>query len=251
MSSRARTARTVVALSVMATFPLLAQGRGAAPAEGGGAGGGRATWDVTLARGQTRDIDFATSEGTWMSADLSPDRSWIAFDLLGHIYRMPASGGDATVLTQNSGVALNFQPRISPDGKTIAFITDRRGQYNLWTMNADGSNPKAVFSDLNTTAFEPTWTPDGTFIVVRKSARGGGGGEGGPPAGGLWMYHKDGGQGVQLVAAGSGGSNGSPSWPTISGDGKYMYYHVTMQAGESEPLGGSLQLRRFSFKDGE
>ena len=116
---------------VAAVTPLAAQGRG-----GGGApqgeGGGRATWDVTQARGQTRDIDFTTSEGTWMSADLSPDRTWIVFDLLGHIYRMPAAGGEATVLTQTSGVALNFQPRISPDGKTIAFISDRRGQYNLW-----------------------------------------------------------------------------------------------------------------------
>ena len=141
------------ALAITSVAPALwAQGRGAAQGEGGA---GRATWDVMQARGQTRDIDFTTSEGTWTSADLSPDRTWIAFDLLGHIYRMPAAGGDATVLTQNSGVALNFQPRISPDGKTIAFITDRRGQYNLWVMNADGSNPHAVFSDLNSTALEP------------------------------------------------------------------------------------------------
>src|SRR5689334_7395170 len=117
------------------------------PAQGGqqgeNAAGGRTQWDVTQPRGKTRDIDFTTSEGTWMSADLSPDRTWIAFDLLGHVYRMPAAGGQATVLTQNSGVALNFQPRISPDGKLIAFISDRRAQYGLWVMNADGSNPRA------------------------------------------------------------------------------------------------------------
>ena len=108
-----------------------------------------------------------------MSADLSPDRTWIAFDLLGHVYRMPVAGGEATVLTQNSGVALNFQPRISPDGKSIAFITDRRGQYNLWVMNADGSNPHAIFTELNATALEPAWTPDGNFIIVKKGGRGG------------------------------------------------------------------------------
>src|ERR1043165_7837277 len=105
-------------LAILAAGTVGAQGRGGD--QPGGGGGGRATWDVTLARGKTRDIDFTTSEGPWMSADLSPDRTWIAFDLLGHIYRMPASGGEATVLTQGSGVALNFQPRISPDGKTIA-----------------------------------------------------------------------------------------------------------------------------------
>ena len=73
-------------------------------------------WDTTLARGTTRDIDFDTSEGTWMSVDISFDGKWIVFDLLAHIYRMPASGGRAECLTQASGVALNSHPRFSPDG---------------------------------------------------------------------------------------------------------------------------------------
>src|SRR5207253_450210 len=51
-----------------------------------------AKWDVTQPRGKTREIDFTTTEGTWMSADLSPDGRWIAFDLLGHIYTVPAAG---------------------------------------------------------------------------------------------------------------------------------------------------------------
>ena len=187
---------------------------------------------------QTRDIDFTTSEGTWMSGDLSPDRTWIAFDLLGHIYRMPAAGGEATALTQNSGVALNFQPRISPDGKTIAFITDRRGQYNLWVMNADGSNQRPVFTDLNATALEPAWTPDGNYIVVTQGrprrrrrwrarrrhldvsqGRRRGRADRRPPAGGRT---------VAAVAA-----NGAPAWPTVSGDGKYLYYQVAMTGRRS------------------
>ena len=212
----------------------------------------RSSWDVTAPRGKTRNIDFVTSEGTWMSPDLSPDGTWIVFDLLGHIYKMPSAGGEATSLTQTSGVSLNFQPRISPDGRTIAFISDRRGQYNLWVMNADGSNPRAVFSDLNATAFEPAWTPDGRFIIVRKATRGGAGGGGGAaPAAGLWMYHKDGGTGVSLVTAGTGGSNSSPAWPTVTGDGKYLYYQVGMNVDPREPLGGSVQLRRFTFDGGQ
>jgi len=216
-------------------------------------GGGRGSWDVTLARGKTRDIDFTTNVGTWTSVDLSPDGTWIAFDLLGHVYRMPATGGEATALTQGAGVSLNFQPRISPDGRSIAFITDRRGQYNLWVMNADGTNPRPVFSDLNATAVEPAWTPDGNFIVVRRGGRGGG--EGTPAPGGLWMYHKDGGQGAPLVAATGGGrgaaGNGPPSWPSVSSDGKYLYYQVTMSVETNQLLAGSIQLRRFEFKTGE
>ena len=233
---------------------LHAQGRGAAPADSQG-GAGRGAWDVTKPRGTTREIDFTTSEGTWMSADVSPDGSWIAFDLLGHIYRMPATGGEASVLTQNSGVALNFQPRISPDGRTIAFISDRRGQYNLWVMNADGSNPRAVFTDLNATAVEPAWTPDGNYILVRKGGRGGG--EGGTAPGGIWMYHKGGGQGVAIVSAPAGGggaagtANGSPQWPTISGDGRFLYYQVAMTVDTRSPISGAIQLRRLELKTGE
>jgi Tol biopolymer transport system component/imidazolonepropionase-like amidohydrolase len=222
---------------------------------GEGEGGRAAAWDVTQPRGKTRQIDFTTSEGTRTAVDISPDGTWIAFDLLGHIYRVPVSGGEAQALTQNSGVALNFQPRISPDGRTIAFITDRRGQYNLWVMNADGSNPRAVFSELNTTALEPAWTPDGNFIVVRRGGRGGG--EGGGGAAGLWMYHKDGGTGVPLVAgpaggrAGGGGGDGPPSWPTVSNDGRYLYYQVTNTVADDEPISGLQQIRRFEFKTGQ
>jgi len=224
----------------------------AAQRPAGGDSASRASWDVTLARGTTRDIAFSTSEGTWMSSELSPDGTWVVFDLLGHVYRVPAGGGDAVALTQNSGVALNFQPRISPDGKTIAFISDRRGQYNLWLMDADGGNPRPVFTDLTVAAFEPAWTPDGRFIIVRRAVRGGfGAGGGGATGSGLWMYHRDGGTGVSLVAAGTGGANATPSWPTVSGDGRYLYYQVGMNAEPREILGGTLQLRRFAFEGGD
>jgi Tol biopolymer transport system component len=219
-------------------------------------GNGRA-WDVTLARGKTREIDFTTSEGTWLSPSLSPDGRWIVFDLLGHIYRMPSAGGEAQPLTQNSGVALNFQPRISPDGKTIAFISDRRGQDNLWLMDADGSNPRPVFTDLNLTAAEPAWTPDGRYVVVRRGGSSNPDAPGPATGGGLYMYHRDGGQGIQLVAssggrgAGGGGGGGAPAWPTISSDGRYLYYQTSMTVEDHEPLSGAYQLRRFDFKTGE
>ena len=228
----------------------------AAQRSGEATAGERSQWDVTQPRGVTREIDFTTSEGTRMSVDLSPDGTWVAFDLLGHVYRMPVAGGEAEALTQSSGVALNFQPRISPDGKSIAFITDRRGQYNLWVMNADGSDPRPVFTDPNITAVEPAWTPDGNYLVVRRATRGGGGGDGGG-GNGLWIYHKDGGTGVQLIGApaggrgAGGGSDGPPSWPTVSRDGRYLYYQVNISVGDGQPLSGAQQIKRFEFKTGE
>ena len=153
-------------------------------------------WDVTLARGKTRDISFETDEGTWMSVDISPNGKWIVFDLLAHIYRVPSKGGKARVLTQETGVAINYHPRYSPDGKSIAFISDRAGQNNLWIMDADGSNPRSIFEDLNLRASHPTWTPDSEYIIVSRQSV-----VRGPSRGrdsGIYMYHRNGGKGIKI-----------------------------------------------------
>ena len=87
----------------------------------------------------TRNITFTTNEGTWMSLDMSPDGKKIIFDLLGNLYTMPFRGGKASQLT--SGIGYDAQPVYSPDGRMIAFISDRGGSENLWVANFDGSNP--------------------------------------------------------------------------------------------------------------
>lgn len=199
----------------------------------------RQQWDVTQARGETREIDFTTDEGTWLSVDVAPDDGWIVFDLLGHVWRMPAAGGDATSLTQNSGVAVNYHPRISPDGRLIAFISDRRGQNNLWVMDADGGNPRPVHTDDNARMLTPAWTPDGEYIVVRREPLGGGGGGGG----GLWMLHREGGPGVQIL------DDNAAHWPSVSADGRYVYYHA--RAGGADALAGGYQVRRLDLRSGE
>ena len=179
-------------------------------------------WDTTQARGQTRDIDFDTTEGTWMNVDASPDGKWIVFDLLAHIYRMPAIGGKAECLTQDSGVALNMNPRFSPDGKTIAFVSDRKGQNNLWLMDADGKNPHAVFTDKGKRVLSPVWTPDGRFIVVQQQVLKPGEGDFNWS---LVMYHKDGGNGIELV-----NKDKAAGWHSLSRDGKYLYAFASESA---------------------
>ncbi|MFN0177494.1 MAG: amidohydrolase family protein [Gemmatimonadales bacterium] len=208
-------------------------------------------WDVTQPRGATRDITFTASEGTWMSVDASPDGQWVVFDLLAHIYRMPVGGGSATPLTQASGVAVNTHPRISPDGTLIAFVSDRGGQNNLWAMNADGSNPRAVFTDNNVRVAMPAWSADGQYIVVVRSQFPAGGQ---PGAAGIWMYHRDGGTGVELL---SSQRQPGATWPSLSRDGRFLYFQVNAgdwqagYGGRRDFPSGSAQVRRLDLKSGD
>ncbi|MGB3991987.1 MAG: hypothetical protein WBK89_04600, partial [Flavobacteriaceae bacterium] len=47
----------------------------------------------------SRSIAFTTDKGTWTSLDVSPDGQTIVFDLMGDLYTMPISGGNATAIT--------------------------------------------------------------------------------------------------------------------------------------------------------
>jgi Tol biopolymer transport system component len=76
-------------------------------------------WDVNNPKGPYKEFSFTVDEGTWMNLDVSPDGKEIVFDLLGDIYTMPIEGGATKCL--RSGLALEVQPRYSPDGKKNIF----------------------------------------------------------------------------------------------------------------------------------
>ena len=144
--------------------------------------------DLELPVARTFDLD--TDEGSWISVDVSPDGSTIVFDLLGDLYTMPMAGGAATALT--SGMAFDAQPRFSPDGKTIVFTSDRDGGDNVWTIDLASRQTKMITKGKVSRYRSPEWTPDGKYVVVSRATS-----AIGPSK--LYMYHKDGGGGFQLI----------------------------------------------------
>ncbi len=172
----------------------------------------------------TRTVEFETSEGTWLSLDVSPDGQTLAFELLGDIYTMPVGGGRATPITR--GPAFDSQPRWSPDGTRIVFLSDRDGGENVWTMHPDGSGTRAVSKGDNNLYASPEWTPDGEYIVASRTNA---------PLGSsyqLWLFHKDGGPGQSLTkddkgvgALGTGrGTNINSLGAAFGKDGRYLWY---------------------------
>ncbi len=205
-------------------------------------------WDVSSPPGPSQEIAIDVDEGTWMSLDASPDGTEIAFDLLGDIYSLPISGGEATALT--SGIAWDMQPRYSPDGKRIAFTSDRGGGDNVWVMNRDGSDPKAVTQESYRLLNSPAWTPDGEFVAARKhftSRRSLGAGE-------IWIYHRTGGEGLQMTEKPN--EQKDLGEPAFSPDGRYLYYSQDVTPGavfeyNKDPNDEIYAIRRLDRETGE
>ena len=114
--------------------------------------------------GPLRRIAFTVDEGTWMSLDLTPDGRRVIFDLLGDLYTLPIEGGRAEPL--RTGRAFDGQPRVSPDGTHIAFISDETGSDNVWIAALDGSDARVVTALPRATMISPIWSADGRSIVV-------------------------------------------------------------------------------------
>jgi Tol biopolymer transport system component/imidazolonepropionase-like amidohydrolase len=174
-------------------------------------------------------VKFTTDEGTWMSLDLSPDGKTIVFDLLGDLYTLPVAGGEAKRIFGD--MSFESQPKFSPDGQSIVFISDRSGAENLWVCKPDGTGLKAITKGRGQSMqmfVSPSWTADGKYIIASKADRSLGTYH-------VYLYHLDGGAGVSLgpppPPPPTPGQQGPPAGPALnkmgavaSADGKYVYY---------------------------
>jgi Tol biopolymer transport system component len=122
-----------------------------------------------------------------MNLDVSPDGKTIVFDLLGDIYRMPFAGGAAEPLL--AGHAWDIQPQISPNGRYLAFTSDRSGADNIWLkdlQDLDAPLQQVTHEDFRLLN-SPAWHPGGNYLVAKKhftTSRSLGSGE-------IWLYHSN------------------------------------------------------------
>jgi Tol biopolymer transport system component len=156
-----------------------------------------------------RKIKIKSSEGSWMSLDVSPDGKTIAFDFLGDIYLLPFAGGKAKPFLRD--MSFESHPKFSPDGKHLLVVSDRSGGDNAWRFSLDRKDSLQITKGNTDNVQSAEWTPDGNYVVVSKGRRNLK----------LFLFHKDGGGGAQLITK---PDNLKTIEPAFGNDGRYIYF---------------------------
>jgi eukaryotic-like serine/threonine-protein kinase len=116
-------------------------------------------------------------------------------------------------------------PRVSPDGRRIAFTSNRSGAYEIWVCERDGSNPRPVTSH-RTFAGSTAWSPDGSTLAYDAALNG-------PTQ--VWLVNVNGGPSRTLMNPPLPGF--IPNW---SADGAWIYFvGKGLQIWKARPTGGS------------
>ena len=166
-------------------------------------------------------VRFTANQGSWISLDVSPDGESVVFDLLGDLYLVPLEGGEARRLTY--GMPWDGQPRFSPDGARVVFVSDRSGSKNLWVLDMETGEMEAVTTGGSSSYLSPEWLDD-DYLVVSKGTRLG--------TGLLQVLHVDGGAGRRLFGSPSpppGGRTTHVSGAAPTPDGRFIWY--TQESG--------------------
>lgn len=177
---------------------------------------GRIGGGLILAAMATLTVSAQDSPLWLRDVRISPDGQHIAFCYKGDIYTVSVAGGEAKRLTTQSSYESN--PVWSQDNKSIAFASDRNGNFDVFLMSADGGAAKRL--TYNSTSELPTaFTPDGANVLFNAAIQD-------PAESAMFPYRPltelykvsvNGGRSLQVLAT-------PAEAVTFSKDGKTMYF---------------------------
>ena len=121
--------------------------------------------DHVTARPALRDVSDLIGGG-----DLAPDAKRAVFDARGDIFTVPAEKGDLRNLTATPGIR-ERAPAWSPDGRQVAYLSDRAGEYHVYLRSADGSgDERQLTKDQGAWQYGLEWSPDSEHLLLSDAA---------------------------------------------------------------------------------
>jgi tricorn protease len=121
--------------------------------------------DITVnTDGKYKQPRFEKLKDFISNASVLPEGNGVVFNARGEIFLVPKKNGRTYNLTKTPGTR-EINAEVSPDGKKICYYSDATGEYEIYTMNADGSDKKQLTKNTNIWMFPPLWSPDSKKIA--------------------------------------------------------------------------------------
>lgn len=114
--------------------------------------------------GKYKQPRFENVKSNISNASVLPEGNGAIFTARGEIFAVPKENGRTINLTNTPGIR-EINAEVSPDGKKIVYYSDATGEYEIYTMNIDGSDKKQITKNTNIWMFAPVWSPDSKKVA--------------------------------------------------------------------------------------